>query len=310
MKKRLTAILFIIFSFQLELFCIDYKFSIEPFFGMKTGTLYEYALVRMSQTEDYKLSQLEWHINPAYLMGGTICSDFGALEFSTTVYGLNHITNGKMYDWDYENYDGKPTKFSAHPAELTNSLEASGNVAFRFEFDEAFSLAPFVNINYSHSSMTAHDGYYQYPTGNGYWNENLPTHDMQGRAVTYTNTMLYPSAGLQVRTNIWNCFGIQAGFSATPWVYATSVDKHWLRDLAITDKMYGGFGFFGDIKIDFSFKRYHTISFFASSETIQNVKGASTRNTIENAGTPVPNGRGGTAKTNYSFGFSYKLTID
>lgn len=310
MKKRFSAILLIIASFQLELFCTDYKFSIEPFFGMKSGTLFEYSLVALSRTEDYKLSQLEWHIRPAYLMGGTICSDFGALEFSTTVYGLNHITNGILYDWDFENYDGKPTKFSAHPAELTSSLEASENIAFRFEFDENFSVAPFLNLNYSQMTLEAHDGYFQYPVEGEYWNENLPIHEMHGKTITYNSTMLYPSAGVQVRTNIWNCLGIQAGFSASPWIYANSVDKHWNRDLEITDKMYGGFAFSGDIKIDFSFHHYHTISFFASSEMIQNVKGAATTRSIENGGDNRPAGRGGIGKQNYSFGFSYKLTID
>lgn len=308
MKKNFCFVLF--FSFSFTLFCEGYRFSIEPFYGIKSGTLYEYAYSVLSNKSNYKLSQLEWHYKPAYLMGGTICSAFGPLEFSTTVLGLNHIRNGKLYDWDYENYDGKPTKFSEHRAELSSSLEASGNIAFRFNFDENFSVAPYAGLSYNHMQWDAYDGYTQYAQGNGYWNKDLPKNPIFGKVISYSNTMWYPSAGVKVQTSIFNFISIQAGFSAAPYIAANSTDQHWLRNLEFVDSMRQGYGFFGDIKIDVSFLRYHTISIFASGQTIQGVKGKSEMRQIGASGQGLENGRGGTANTNYSFGFSYKLTID
>ena len=310
MKKLFTG--FLILSFCTALFADGYKFSIEPFFGVRSGTLYEYAYSVLPNNSDYKLSQLEWHYNPAYLMGGTITSDFGALEFSTTVLGMNHIRNGVLYDWDYENYDGKPTKFSEHTAEITGSVEASGNLAFRFEFDEAFSVAPFASINYSQMRWDSYGGYTQYAPGKGYWNKDLPKDyiDPLAKCISYQNTMWYPAAGVQVRTNFLNFISLQAGFSAAPCIFSNSVDQHWMRNLEIIDTMRRGYGFFGELKIDVSFLRYHTISIFANGQTIQNVKGKTEYRNIGDTGKGIPSGRGGAANTNYSFGFSYKLTID
>ena len=310
MKKLLSAVL--VLTFSTILFGEGYKFSIEPFFGVRSGTLYEYSFYTFPDDSDYKISQLEWQFTSAQLMGGTICSSFGPLEFSTTVLGLNHITNGILHDWDYENFDGEPTKFSEHRAELVNSLEASGSFAFRFEFSEAFSLAPFAAINYNHMSWDSYGGYQQYPTGNGYWNKDLPKdyNDPTSRCISYQNTMWYPSAGMNVKTSVFNFISLQAGFSASPYILANSTDQHWNRNLEILDTMRRGYGFFGDVKLDVSFLRYHTISFFASSQMIQGVKGKTEYRNLDEGGKGIPAGRGGTANTNYSFGFSYKLTID
>ncbi|NLK46332.1 MAG: omptin family outer membrane protease [Treponema sp.] len=308
--KRIIAVSVSLIFFYFSLFCVDYKFSIEPFFGIRNGTLYEYVYSVLPNGADYKLSQLEWNINPAYLMGGTICSDFGAIELSTTVLGLNRTTNGKLYDWDYENFDGKPTKFSEHTAELSNSLEASGNIAFRFEFSDNFSVAPFASINYSRMKFDAYNGYTQYATGSNYWNKDIPKQELTGKLISYSNTMWYPAAGFQIKTNIFNFISIQAGFSASPYIFANSVDQHWLRNVEFIDTMRKGYGLFGDLKIDVSFLRYHTISIFANSQTIQGVKGKSTQRGIDSNLPPLPNGKGGTANTNFTFGISYKLTID
>ena len=83
-----------------------------------------------------------------------------------------------------------------------------------------------------------------------------------------------------------------------------------MRNLEIIDTMRRGYGFFGELKIDVSFLRYHTISIFANGQTIQNVKGKTEYRNIGDTGKGIPSGRGGAANTNYSFGFSYKLTID
>ena len=310
MKKLFSV--FLLLSLCIVLFGEGYKFSIEPFYGIRSGTLYEYAYSVLSDGSDYKLSQLEWHFRPAHLMGGTITSDFGALEFSATVLGLNHITNGVLYDWDYENYDGKATKFSEHRAEITGSVEASGNVAFRLEFDENFSVAPFASINYNRMNWDAFDGYTQYAQGKDYWNKDLPKNmiDPPSKVITYQNTMWYPSAGIQMRTSFYNFISLQAGFSAAPYIFANAVDYHWLRDIEFTDTLRKGYGFFGEVKVDVSFLRYHTISIFASGQTIQGVKGKTEVRQIGAGGDATGVGRGGTANTNYSFGFSYKLTID
>ena len=308
MKKVFLIILLI--SILPALFCEGYRFSIEPFYGVRSGTLYEYSYYVQEGRADYKISQLEWHFRPAMLMGGTICSAYGPFEFSTTVLGMNHIQNGVLYDWDFENFDGKATKFSEHRAELSASLEASGNIAFRFNFDENFSLAPFAGINYNHMNWDAYDGYSQYAQGTGYWNENLPKTPVTGKVISYSNTMWYPTAGLQMQTSFFNFISIQAGFSASPYIYANSVDQHWRRDLEFVDTMRKGYGFFGDIKINVSFLKYHTFSFFASGQTIQNVKGKTELRQIGVNGQGLESGKGGTANTNYSFGFSYKLTID
>ena len=309
MKKVFSIVLIV--SFCTILFAEEgYKFSIEPFFGVRSGTLYEYAFYVQPDNTEYKISQLEWQFTAAQLMGGTICSSFGPLEFSTTVLGLNHITDGILHDWDYENFDGEPTKFSEHRAELLSSLEASGSLAFRFEFDEAFSIAPFAAINYNYMSWDSYDGYQQYAPGNGYWYKDMPKDFVTGRCISYQNTMWYPSAGMNVKTSVFNFISLQDGLSATPYVFANSKDQHWKRNLEFLDTMRRGYGFFGDVKINVTFLRYHTLSFFANSQMIQSVKGKSEYRNLDEGGQGILAGRGGTANTNYSFGFSYKLTID
>ena len=67
MKKVFFIILLI--SILPILFCEGYRFSIEPFFGVRSGTVYEYAYYVQEGRADYKLSQLEWRFKPSMLMG-------------------------------------------------------------------------------------------------------------------------------------------------------------------------------------------------------------------------------------------------
>lgn len=315
-KPLLCVVVFIAFL-ALPLAAFDYRFSLEPFMAARNGVVHEYVFVPTPGNDEYKLSQLDWNLKPVWLFGGKFKSSFDAFNVSGKVIGGWNDKTGVMRDWDYEEYDGKVTKMSEHTLTLRRLMETSGALSYSFDVGDRLILEPFAGFTYSVVSWDATNGYRQYAveTGDVYWNENLPKIMMSGKAVSYAHRMWYPSAGVNIDLDVFsykNLFsiGIESSFSGAPYVWAEAIDNHWLTKTDYKDVMRRGYGIFGDFSINVSFYKYHTISLFANAALVQGLRGdALSRNTETNSGYGYLDAISGSDAQNYTFGISYKITI-
>ncbi len=291
----------------------DFLYTIEPFGMIRFGQINEYVFDYLPDDTRHKLSMLNWELQPEKVFGGRISGAFNEWELRWMALGGIEGKSGLMYDFDYENGDDKATKYSQHPNKLTKNTEVAGEVSYAFDFGDYFAITPFSGFNYKMHQFEAWDGYTQYARGKNYWEETLPKDELYGRVVSYRHEMWYPTVGMRIGGNIYDFINFESSFSAAPYVWGKSKDRHWLRDLEINDNLKNGIGFFGDIKVSVSFLKRHSISVFASAENVQNLTGSTTyTNTKNNASTTysAKDGvLGGSSYNAYSFGISYKLSI-
>lgn len=287
-----------------------YTFSMEPIVALKNGHLDENIYEKLSDDEEYKVSQLEWQMKPIWMFGGKLTSSLWNFSLSGSMIAGYSDETGVLKDTDYTMYDGKITMYSEHPITLKNNIEMTGTLAYTFRFaEDAFKIAPFASFTYSTIEWEARNGFFQYPTGgNSYWNENLPKTEYSGKVITFSQKMWYPSAGVNFGVNILSVVNLEANFSAAPYIWAKSKDIHHITNTEFQDNLKKGYGLFGDFKISYSFYDYHTISIFGSATMINDLKGT-VKQGSSGSYTELNNTIAENVTSAYTVGISYKLTI-
>lgn len=315
--RKLVICAFFTFAI-LQLFASEsYTFAIEPFFGMRSGLINESLYVKYNDDDLYELSRLEWELKPLAIMGGRMTSSFANFFLSFQVIGGKKGKTGVMRDYDYENFDGKLTKFSESEAQITKYTEILGNASYEFFVGERFSVLPQAGFTYNTFAFDAIGGYYQYPQDvgdkKGYWSEDLPKKTMPAKpVVSYHQKMWYATAGLKMACNFEDIFSLEAGFSAAPHIWAEMLDEHHLREIEFEAKLKGGYGLFGDLRFTVALQKSHALSLFAGYSLVQNPTGSVYMRNLKENGTLTELVRqaSGTQHRSYTLGFSYKLTVE
>ena len=149
--------------------------------GVLIGTSREIVL-----QSSYIVSQLDWAMMPLVLAGSElrISTPEGlraSLEVQSGVPGMT----GRIIDWDYLNYDGQVTHYSAHDCFTEGALLLDARFGWQFDLGQGFAIEPFAGFSLMRFKWTARDGYLQYPPEAGApytpWDPQTTTKDQRVR---------------------------------------------------------------------------------------------------------------------------------
>ena len=225
--------------------------SIAASFGLLSGDGEE--IVYRDNITKNKLSQLLWKFEPLYYIEAMINYSWklpsAKLFFFTDTsfkYGVpNNL--GLMEDRDWFNANVL-THYSIHDITTETAILVDANSGVSFLLSEKFSIKPFIFYSFMNLKWSARGGEYWYPPangGHGYINQDII-------AVNYKQIWNIFGIGVSIHYTLNKLFDIGSFLKISPLVWCNTLDNHFLRDLVITDTMFGGF--FVEYGFNFSIK--------------------------------------------------------
>ena len=181
----------------------------------------------------YKISELDWEIQPMYFLGFSFNMQFFKKFFlnAGTWRGLNQDI-GYMQDYDYDN-TGKLTNYSKHDCVLQKSVNYDLNMGYNYKIFKDFSIAGLLGFNYKNFKMSAKNGYYQYPPGSV---KKL----FFGTGVSNEQTFNIPYLGVGSTGLLYDLIIVQLFAMYSKLVYVDEIDYHYRRQIDIyTSMKYG-----------------------------------------------------------------------
>ncbi len=220
--------------------------SMGTFAGSEYGVAKELVYYSDSTFNYYKVSELDWPLEPMILAGATFSLEapFGltsSLRFSSGI----PADVGKITDSDYLNFDGQKTHFSEHTATLEHSMSARLDVGWRTDFTSAFSVAAFGRYLYRTVKWSAHDGYLQYPPSGqsigSYtpWSPSTSKVYLYGLVALYEQIYSIPAVGIRGEYRINDRLSISGSVAFSPLASVNDIDNHVLRSLIFYDSTSG-----------------------------------------------------------------------
>ncbi len=242
--KRFFLLLIFSLSFSL-LFAHDWKLCVEPLFGLKYGQIDEFVFAKKSYYSDDKLSELNWEIKPELFAG--IKTDFGykgAFMEIGFLYGIPMGT-GNMLDSDWYNLQIKNAgeyQYKTHYSESDNYLkhDFSLSVSTGYKFDAVngefcrIRIKPDVSFEYNNFSFNGKNGYAWYGKKTPSYYESsesaqTPTYDFSGKdVIDYSRQSYIIWTGFDLELEFLKKITVNAGFQISPYIYAESIDIHYL----------------------------------------------------------------------------------
>ncbi|HPS44436.1 MAG TPA: omptin family outer membrane protease [Treponemataceae bacterium] len=208
-------------------------------------------------SEDSKLSELVWPLDPAYLLGLDArfqwAKGFGI--GANASFGIPREA-GTLTDSDFMNVtvtgSSAKTHYSEHDARLDHLVSIDLAASWRFRLpacgiasESPITVMPFAGIRYFSLKWTGSDGYYQYGTKSGKvyaeWSPDMPKVSLSGKIVEYRQEYFAPIAGVEVSCPIRSSFALAAEFTLSPAVWCTDLDEHLLTYTDYHDYLSGGF---------------------------------------------------------------------
>lgn len=175
------------------------------------------------------ISRLDWNIDSMYVMAYGIELNYWyfMLSFKQTL-GFEHAI-GTMDDSDWLD-DNNPyikTNYSHHDNYLESSNYTDGFIGLHLAVHK-FTIQPGYGFKYIQYTMSARDGYLEYPPGS-------PRIYMLGTGIVYKQQYYIPYAGLKVNFAPLNEITLSGSVHASNIVLAKDTDNHVLRYIVFHD---------------------------------------------------------------------------
>lgn len=241
----------------------NFKFSIEPSFGMRSGIFDEYVYDN-SKTDgsEYYLSALEWNMKHSFYYG--IDADACFKNFHVIAAWKQFIPNsfGEMTDSDFlqDYYYGTgrtdiKTNYSVHD----NSLASGFNIGLTLKYDfypvQILSISPVIELTFENYTFKAKNGtaYYGNQRDSSSFGSYYPYTDVNNRTVHHI-----PGDNIYLeRNDFFSWIGAEAAIRTSNgrWLFSLKLlcspytcmyahDSHLLRNLYFLDISHGIFSVF------------------------------------------------------------------
>jgi outer membrane protease len=104
-------------------------------------------------------------------------------------------------------------------------------------------IFPVIGFSYQNRKCSAMDGYLQYPVIEGDpWTGEEAEQPVQGTVISYEQSLWSPNVGLKVIFFIHDRILLGLDFLWIPYIFADSLDSHFLRSVQFYDTLRGGYG--------------------------------------------------------------------
>ena len=255
------------------------NFSLGLSFGLISGESRE--IVYHDEVTDNYLSQLLWFMRPLPVLGVDLRysreNRTGLSNFFTNAsfkFGIPAYT-GRMEnrDWLYPERPNFLTHYSVHDNRTRRALLGDFDIGKSFSLYNDFRLGAFLSYRFMHFYFAASRGSFLYPPGQG---GHFYTQDPRILA-TYRQTWHIASPGLSFYGVFNQFFDIKLSFRASPFIWASSIDRHLARALTVTnDSMTGGWFFEPDLLFSFKPNSAIALVFSLNYRHISGTRGDST----------------------------------
>lgn len=211
------------------------SFTVAPLI-INYGYLGEYVYSLDSDGTYKKLSYLEWEMKPTQSLGATIEASISSFSVSGHCSAGLPFSCGNMYDSDWISLTDVKNDYSISENTLNSDFTAGFEIAYEFDLDPFFQIAPIFGFDFSYIDFSANNGYgwygdYRYSlTGSSVsWDSSDAHFFASGElfGIDYTRATTYTWIGFRntVTPNRSISFGLSC--SIAPYVYVTSLDKHY-----------------------------------------------------------------------------------
>jgi outer membrane protease len=282
MKKSyfllLTSFVIFVFSVSAQSTGINgYGLTLGATIGLLVGEGEE--IVYRGDNFDDKLSQLLWPFKPLVYAGVGVnynwqipASGWSIFAGGIFKFGVPGKT-GKMEDRDWidDRYADFLTHYSIHDNKTETALLLDAHAGVSFTLFENYLLKTFIAYSYMYFSWSASGGSLLYSASDG--GHRYIT--SPGDVITYKQTWNIISPGISFYGAFNSYFDIELSFKMSPFIWVFAVDEHLLRNLVITDDIYGGLFFEPSLLFSFKPNNNITVSFSFLYRNVTGTRGDS-----------------------------------
>ena len=325
MKKFFFALIFAFVGVVCG-FSDEFSLSVEPVFGVRNGQIDEYVFLKECDYDDDKLSELNWDLQNEFLYGAKIDANLKRF-FVNTQFSLGiPRKSGSMIDSDWmnaevsnaEDYQYK-TCYSHHTNYLEKDISFSIDIGYEFEIFKSnplsFNLKPSLGFSYNSISFNGEDGYGYYGTVSTpyleYTDENAKEEPFSGDVISYERKTYIFWLGFDSELDFSDAFSVSTGFQISPYIFAESIDTHWLKRTLYGDKTPGCFSAFKwNIAETFMFTPRLSLVLDFSWLYVRVLRGDSYyKNITESAYTKNPSADGGAGEHYFDFSLGFCVRV-
>jgi len=148
-------------------------------------------------------------------------------------------------DWLDEDYPGWLTHYSVHDNKTRGAVLIDLTAGVSITLFDRFLLKPFLSYSLMRFSWTGSGGSVLYPHS---YDKNNPPNVIPGHVylantavITYTQTWNIIATGLSFYGAFNRYFDADVSLKLSPFIWCAAVDNHFLRDLTVTESMWGVF---------------------------------------------------------------------
>jgi outer membrane protease len=145
------------------------------------------------------------------------------------------------------------------------------NAGLLIKAHDVFSIKPFLSYSYMNFSWTAKGGSFLYPDGHAY--------SITGMNVgTYAQTWNIISLGISLNGVFNRFFNVDLSLKFSPVIWLSARDNHIMRDLIVTENLFGGFFIEPRMLFSFTPNDFFTLSLSMTYKEVFGTRGDSTYN--------------------------------
>ena len=210
------------------------RLTIEAFGGYLTGQGREY--VSNAPFSNDKLSQLNWRIDNAFVVGGRMAvSPVEGLTLRARAW-VHVASNNTMddYDWlaGYVGFNSWTHWSHSTDTDIAKAWQGDVSAAYRWWQDEDLALTVIGGYRYMTMKWNAKGGSYVYSTFDFY--DTVGTFPAGQLGIAYQQWWSTPYAGLGLVYKM-GAFLLTSELIASPWAFGRDKDHHPLRSLVFTE---------------------------------------------------------------------------
>jgi plasminogen activator len=258
-----------------------WSFSLGSGLGLMYGTAYEYVY---DSSNGNTMSELDWDLKPLVSIAADAKAKYGKGELNLSFALGLPLKSGIMTDSDWMNegtgYPNVKTNYSESDAIVEHMADLCAALSYAFTLSNAFDLKPSIGFRYMNVKWSAKGGWLQYADESGsppYSSYTTgPIVPMSGKLSTYEQGYSGFVVGLTAEWRISPQLALAFGAQASPFITATAIDEHLLRDLTFTDKMYDGYLVEPNLAIDWSPNKHLELQMNCRYTLISGLKGTET----------------------------------
>lgn len=231
----------------------NFRWNVTTDVGIKSSCVDEFVY-----EDGERISLLEWGVPVMPYVG------FGVeILLWNFILDAEHesavpIKNGGMKDYDFlTGASGVVSHFSSHDLYVDKDFSVDARLGWLIQGENWWRIIPFAGFAFQNRKYSAHDGYLQYPVADGsVWSGTEEKTVLSGTVISYEQAIWFPFVGIALTAQAGD--KIELGTSAIfyPYVYAHTLDNHFLRQMQFYDTMSGGNGGEVELWLKVSAERY------------------------------------------------------